>query len=88
MLKKKSGNPGQHEFLRQLLYTQLPATVEDHYLIGKLRAYTSAGLIVANIPDGYRKGDQLIQPPAQVLEITREGRRTVARLFNLPGIHD
>lgn len=88
MLKKKLGDPGQHEFLRRLLDAQLPATVYDHYLIGKLRAYASAGLIVAYIPDGYRKGNQLIQPPAQVLEITREGRRTVARLFNLPDSYD
>lgn len=88
MLNKKIGNPGQHEFLRRLLGAQLPATVEDHYLIGKLRAYASAGLIIAKIPDGYRKGNQLIQPPAQVIEITREGRRTVAKLFNLPDIGD
>ena len=88
MLNRRLGNPDQHEYLRQLLEASLPAMVHDHYLIGKLRAYASAGLIRANIPDGYRKGNQLFQPPAQVLEITREGRRTVVQLFNLPNLRD
>lgn len=82
MLKDRFGKTKAHEFLRKLMVESLPITIQDHELIEKLRAYASAGLIKANIPNGFRRGDQMIQAPAEVLEITREGRLTVKRLFN------
>ena len=74
------------KFLKELAEGQLPLLIYQPELIDQLRSYVGAGLVTASLPSDLRSLS-LDKTPAQVLEITAEGKRVLKKYLKRPGWH-
>jgi hypothetical protein len=72
------------KFLKTLAETPLPTMIHQPELIDQVRSYVSAGLITANLPDEPRTRVP-DKAPAEVLNITAEGKRVLKKYLRRPG---
>jgi hypothetical protein len=72
------------EFLKELAEAPLPVLIYQTELIDHVRRYVSAGLITANLPSELRSQPPTTMP-AQVLQITTEGKRVLKKYLKRPG---
>jgi hypothetical protein len=72
------------EFLKKLSEARLPVSIYQTELIDQVRSYVSAGLVTANLPSEFKTRSP-DKSPAQVINITPEGKRVLKRYLKRPG---